>query len=168
MDWILILSKAFWCGWGAVGFAILFNVPPRTLLAIWIGGAVGGFLKFSLLQIGAGVVLASFAGALAVGISSIPIAHFRHAPPMIFAIPSVIPMIPGVFAYRTMLGLMKLTGNIGADYNIIIAETVNNGSKTLFVILALSMGVAVPMHLMRQESVKNIRLHKRRGEVVKG
>ena len=161
MDWMLILTKSFWCGWGALGFGILFNVPPRTLFAIWIGGAIGGLLKFSMLQLTFGVVLASFGGALAVGFSSIPIAHIRHVPPMIFAIPSVIPLIPGVFAYRTMLGMMKLTGAIGPDYDRIIAETVNNGSKTLFVIMSLAMGVAVPMHLMRKESAKNIRLPKR-------
>lgn len=158
MDWITILGKTFWCGWGAVGFAILFNVPVRTLFAIWICGALGGFLKFGLLLLGAGVVSASFAGALAIGISSIPTAHFRHAPPMIFAIPSVIPLIPGVFAYRTMLGLIRLTGTIGPDYQAIISDTVNNGAKTLFIIMSLAMGVAVPMHLMRKESVKNIRL----------
>ncbi len=154
------MSKAFWCGWGALGFGILFNVPPRTLFAIWIGGALGGFLKFTLLQLTAGVVFASFAGALAIGFSSIPIAHFRHVPPMIFAIPSVIPLIPGVFAYRTMLGLMKLTGNIGPDYNLIISETINNGSKTFFIIMALALGASVPMHLMRKESVKHARLIK--------
>ncbi|MCW3093279.1 MAG: hypothetical protein JWP81_4348 [Ferruginibacter sp.] len=166
MDWILILSKAFWCGWGAVGFGILFNVPPRTLFAIWVGGAMGGFLKFSLLQLAMGVVFASFAGALVVGICSIPVAHFRHAPPMIFAIPSVIPLIPGVFAYRTMLGLIKLTGVIGPDYNLVLSETVNNGVKTVFIIMSLAMGVAVPMHLMRKESVKNIRLIRRKHAVL--
>jgi hypothetical protein len=56
---------------------------------------------------------------------------------------------------------MKLTGAIGPDYTQILSETVNNGSKTLFVIMSLAMGVAVPMHLMRKESVKNIRLHKK-------
>jgi uncharacterized membrane protein YjjB (DUF3815 family) len=162
MDWIIILSKAFWCGWGAIGFGILFNVPPRTLFAIWMGGAIGGLLKFILLQSTGGVVPASFIGALMVGVLSIPIAHFRHAPPMIFAIPSVIPLIPGVFAYRTMLGLIKLTGNVGPDYNLILSDTVNNGAKTLFIIMALALGVAIPMHLMRQESVKNIRLVKKK------
>ncbi|MDE3235707.1 MAG: threonine/serine exporter family protein [Bacteroidota bacterium] len=158
MEWILILGKAFWCGFGAVGFGILFNVPPRTLFALWVGGAIGGFLKFSLLQLSAGVVFASFVGASFIGILSIPIAHFRHVPPMIFSIPSVIPLIPGVFAYRTMLGLIKLTGSIGPDYSQVIADTVNNGVKTLFIIMSLAVGVAVPMHLMRKESVKNIRL----------
>ena len=33
---------------------------------------------------------------------------------MIFAIPSMIPHIPGVFAYRTMFGLIKLSGDVGA------------------------------------------------------
>ena len=89
---------------------------------------------------------------------SIPIAHFRHVPPMIFAIPAVIPMIPGVFAYRTMLGLIKLTGAIGPDYTSIMSDTVNNGVKTLFIIMSLALGVSVPMHVMRQESAKNIRL----------
>jgi len=161
MDWIIIFSKAFWCGWAALGFGILFNVPPRTLFALWIGGAIGCFLKFTLLQMSVGVVFASFVGASAVGILSIPIAHFRHVPPMIFAIPSVIPLIPGVFAYRTMLGLIKLTGAIGTDYNSILSETVNNGAKTLFIIMSLAMGVAIPMHVMRKESAKNIRLIKK-------
>ncbi len=161
MDWILILSKTFWSGWAALGFAILFNVPPRTLAAIWIGGAMGGFIKFGLLGVDANVVMASFAAALAIGICSIPVAHFRHAPPMIFAIPSVIPLVPGVFAYRFMLGLIKLTGSIGPDYIQTISETVSNGSKTLFIIMSLAMGVAVPMHIMRKDSVKTIRLPRR-------
>jgi uncharacterized membrane protein YjjB (DUF3815 family) len=158
MEWILILSKAFWSGWAALGFGILFNVPPRTLFALWIGGAIGVMIKFSLLQFSVSVVLASFIGASVVGILSIPIAHARHVPPMIFAIPSVIPLIPGVFAYRTMLGLIKLTGTIGADYNTILSETINNGAKTLFIIMSLAIGVAIPMHVMRKESAKNIRL----------
>ena len=161
MDWILIMQKAFWCGWGALGFGILFNVPPRTLFALYIGGAIGGLLKFSLMQAGVGVVLASFVGASAVGVLSIPTAHYRHVPPMIFAIPSVIPMIPGITAYRTMLGLIKLSGVVGANYNQIMADTVNNGVKTLFIIMSLAMGVAIPMHLMRKESAKDIKLIKR-------
>ena len=161
-DWMTIILKAFWCGWGAVGFGILFNVPPRTLFTLYIGGAIGGMLKFSLLKLTFGVVLASFAGASVIGILSIPMAHFRHVPPMIFAIPSVIPLIPGIFAYRTMLGLIKLSGSIGTDYNTIISETVNNGVKTLFIIMSLAMGVAIPMHLMRKESAKNIKLSNRR------
>ena len=104
-----------------------------------------------------GVIFCSFIAAVVVGVASIPVAHSRHVPPMIFAIPSVIPLVPGVFAYRTMLGLMKLTGDIGSEYSQVISETVHNGVITLFVILALSLGAAVPMHILTKESVKKIR-----------
>ncbi|MGL6021855.1 MAG: threonine/serine exporter family protein, partial [Chitinophagaceae bacterium] len=144
MDWILILSKAFWCGLGAIGFGILFNVPQRAIVVLWIGGALGGLLKFGLLGAEMSVIFSSFVGASAVGILSIPMAHYKHVPPMIFSIPSVIPLIPGVFAYRTILGLIKLSEHIGPDYSTILAETVNNGVITLFIIISLSVGVAVP------------------------
>lgn len=158
---MLVIGKAFWCGWGAVGFGILFNVPARAVFTLWLGGAICGFIKFTFLQLAFGVIFASFVGAAAVGFLSIPMAHYRHVPPMIFAIPSVIPLIPGVFAYRTMLGLIKLTGKIGPDYVTVMSETVNNGAKTLFIIMSLAMGVAIPMHVMRKESVKNVHLLKK-------
>lgn len=158
MDPVLLLEKCIWSGLGALGFGILFNSPPRTLFTLWIGGAIGGLIKVLVLQYTGSVVLAAFLGATAVGILSIPIAHYRHVPPMIFAIPSVIPMIPGVFAYRTMLGFIKLTAPIGTDYNAILADTINNGIKTLFILMSLAVGVAIPMHVMRKESVKNIRI----------
>ena len=156
--WIILLQKCIWFGLGALGFGILFNAPPRTLFTLWLGGAVGGLVKTLTFQYTGSVVMAAFAGATAVGILSIPIAHYRHVPPMIFAIPSVIPFVPGVFAYRTMLGFIKLTGTVGADYNFILSDTVNNGMKTLFILMSLAVGVAIPMHVMRKESVKNIRI----------
>jgi uncharacterized membrane protein YjjB (DUF3815 family) len=161
--WVQILEKAFWCGWAALGFSVLFNAPARALLPVWICGFLAGLVKFSLMHpaLGAGIIMASFLASLAIGLVSIPIAHLRHVTPMIFAIPAVIPMVPGTFAYRTMLGLMKLTSKVGADYATILDETVHNGVTTLFIILALSLGAAVPMHILRKESVKNIGKAKR-------
>jgi uncharacterized membrane protein YjjB (DUF3815 family) len=158
-DWANIIFKAFWCGWAATGFGILFNVPPRTLIAIWSGGALTGLIKFSILYFSAGsaIIFASFIAALFIGIASIPIAHLRHVPPMVFAIPSVIPLIPGVYAYRTMIGLVQLKNDIGTNYSVILSATVHNGVITSFIIMSIAMGVAIPMHVMRKESVKKLR-----------
>jgi uncharacterized membrane protein YjjB (DUF3815 family) len=160
MEWYTIIIKAFWCGFAALGFGILFNAPARALLPVWIGGFIAGLVKFSMMfpSIGAGVVLSSFAAAVLVGVLSIPIAHLRHVTPMIFALPSVIPLIPGVFAYRTMLGLMMLVQSPAAGQPGLLSETVYNGLITFFIIMALSLGVTVPLHVMRKDSVKNIRL----------
>jgi uncharacterized membrane protein YjjB (DUF3815 family) len=157
MDWLAFFEKGIWLGFAAIGFAILFNVPLRTLKVIFIIGALGGLVKFLLLKFGVNITVASFGGSVTVGFISSYAAHYKHAPPMIFAIPAVIPMVPGVFTYRMMLGLMQLTEDLHADnYSQIMAETVNNGLKASFILLALALGVAFPILLTRKQSVKKV------------
>lgn len=160
MEILLIAEKCFWYGTAAAGFAILFNVPVRTIFIIWILGALGGLVRLVMINLETGPVLASFLGASVIGTLSIPAAHNKHAPPMVFAIPAVIPMVPGVFAYRTMLGFINLTGEVGEAYSMILNETVNNGVKTLFILMALAVGVAFPNFITRKESAKEFSLTK--------
>jgi len=157
-DWLDVLQKSIWCGVAAVGFAILFNVPRRTLWVIGLIGLAGGVAKFTVLLYGNGIIIASLLASILVGFLSIPAAHRKHSPPMIFAIPAVIPMVPGAFAYRTMLGLINLTGNVSSEtYSTLMQETVNNGLKTLFVLMSLAVGVFFPMLISRRETIKQIR-----------
>jgi len=159
MDWIAILIKGFWAGFAAMGFAILFNVPQRTLLVIWAMGAIGGLMKFFLLGLEVNIVLASLGGATLIGILSIYAAHNKQAPPLVFSTPAVIPMVPGAFAYRMMLGCMELANTtINSDtYLKTLAETTNNGLKALFILIALSAGVAIPMLVTRKDTFKRIK-----------
>ncbi|MCH6199527.1 threonine/serine exporter family protein [Aquiflexum sp. LQ15W] len=150
-----IVFKAFWCGCAAVGFAILFNSPARALFAVFLCGSLAGFLKFSVLLpgVGGGIIMASAAGAAAVGFASIPVSHWRHVPPIVISIPSVIPLIPGSFAYRTILGLISFVSNTEME---VLTKTAHHGVMTFFIILALSLGVTLPMLLFRIESVKKV------------
>jgi uncharacterized membrane protein YjjB (DUF3815 family) len=159
MDWILLVEKGFWAGFAALGFAVLFNVPQRTLIIIWAMGAIGGLTKFLLLGLGANIVLSSLAGASLIGVLSVYAAHNKQAPPLVFSIPSVIPMVPGAFAYRMMLGCMELTGTPtdSQSYLKTLAETTNNGLKAVFILIALSAGVAIPMLVTRKDSFKRIK-----------
>lgn len=156
---LLILEKGIWFGFAALGFAILFNVPQRALLIIWLIAAAGGLTKLLLMQCNIGIVVATFAGATLVGILSVYAAHNKHAPPLVFSIPSVIPMIPGALAYRMMLGLINLSGTAVSNetYYRTLAETMSNGLKTMFILLALAVGVAIPMLISRKETIKKIR-----------
>lgn len=154
-----IVFRAFWCGFAALGFGMLFNAPGRSLFFIWTGGFLAGIIKFGIMlsPLGGGIIFSSFMASVCVGIASIPVAHRSHVPPVVFSIPSVIPLVPGAFAYKTMLGFMKLTASQGDTYAQALADTFHNGSLTLFIILAISLGVAVPMHVLRQSSVKKVR-----------
>jgi uncharacterized membrane protein YjjB (DUF3815 family) len=159
MDFINILEKGFWAGLAALGFAILFNVPQRTLFVIWAMGALGGLTKFLLLGVEVNIVLSSLAGAALIGVLSVYAAHNKHAPPLVFSIPSVIPMVPGAFTYRMILGCMELagTGSNSETYLKTLAETTNNGLKAIFILIALSAGVAIPMLVTRKDTFKRIK-----------
>ncbi len=161
MDWEVLFESWIWLGAASVGFAILFNVPVRTIWVIFMLGALGGTLKLLTVELGGGIIIGSFFGAMLVGFLSIYAAHFRHAPPFVFAIPAVIPMVPGAFAYRMMLGVIKLTGEVNHEtFTQLLDDTVTNGLKTFFVLMALALGVSAPMLLTRRESAKEIKVLK--------
>lgn len=158
MEWIAFFEKWIWLGFAALGFAILFNVPQRTLWSIFFMGALGGIFKLLVIELESGIILGSFAGAVLVGFLSIKVAHMKHTPPFVLAIPAVIPMVPGAFAYRMMLGVIRLTGNVDQTAFIqLMHETVDNGLKALFVLLALAFGVSAPMLILRRDSAKEMK-----------
>lgn len=162
-----IVTKSFWAGIAAIGFAILFNVPRRVIFPIWTLGAMGGLIKFTAMNFDIGIVFASFLGATVIGIVSIQMAHMRNSPPLVFSIPSVIPMVPGVFAYKMMLGMIALTSIENTDtYLKTLIETVNNGSKMMFVLISLGIGVAIPMLITRKESIKKSDFNKKKKATV--
>jgi uncharacterized membrane protein YjjB (DUF3815 family) len=158
MEIIEILTKSFAAGVAGVGFAILFNVPLRTLLPIGFISALGGLVKFGAMFFGVGIVFASFLAAIIIGLLSIGMAFQKDSPPLVFYIPSVIPMVPGFFIYKMMLGIMSLTRvNDTESYLQNLISTVNNGSKAIFILISLGIGVAVPMLITRKESIKKIK-----------
>lgn len=160
MEIILFFEHFIWLGLAAVGFAILFNVPVRTLFVVFILGALGGGLKLLAMEFGANIVFSSLAGAFFVGFLSVVAAHIKHVPPFVFAIPSVIPMVPGAYAYRMMLGIIHLTDQIDSiTFQTLLEETVSNGLKAFFILMSLALGVSAPMLLTRKDSAKNIKLH---------
>jgi len=156
VDWMEIVFKGFCCGVAAIGFAALFNTPVRALIAIFLCAFAAGLIKFLIFNpvVGGGIILASAVGAVVIGFASITFSHWRHVPPIVISIPSVIPFVPGSFVYRTILGLIDFIYHTEVE---VLTRTVHNGVMTLFIILALSLGVTLPMLLFRIESVKKVK-----------
>lgn len=155
MEILEIISKSIAAGIAGVGFAILFNVPQRTLLPVGILSTLGGLVKFGTMYLDLGIVLASFLAAIMIGLVSIRMAYSKDSPPLVFYIPSVIPLVPGFFIYKMMLGIMSLTTiNDTQLYLQNLIATVNNGAKAIFILISLGIGVAVPMLITRKETIK--------------
>ena len=151
-----MIEGAFWSGIAAVGFGILFNVPKKAILTIFALGFGAGLIKFVLMHYNINIVLASFIAALFVGILSMPLAHKIHQPPVVFSIPPIIPMIPGYYAYETILSTIKFTF-METDPTKKI-ELINsiflNGFTMFFILISITIGVSFPMLILRKNTVK--------------
>lgn len=160
MDFLEFIIKGVSAGFAGIGFAILFNVPCRALLPIWILGFLGGFVKYLSLSNDFGIVSSSFMAASLIGVLSIPIARRWYSPPLVFSIAAVIPMVPGAFAYNMMLGIVDLAMDRQAnDLDLVLA--VSQNAATLFLVLSsLAFGVALPVLVSKHQSMKQIEHHK--------
>ena len=152
MDWQEVIFKAFLGGGAAGGFAILFNVPRRTLIFIFLFGLLGTFTKNLMLSYDLDIILASFTGAVIIGVIGLFAGRIQNTPPLIYAIPAVIPMVPGIFTYRMMMGIIRLYFETGPEFTIILEQTLNNALKATFIMMALSVGVSFPNLILRKES----------------
>ncbi len=90
-----------------LGFAVLFNVPRRSLLACGLTGVAGYLTRLLALHLGLAPAGAAFAGAALVGLLSELFAYTLQLPATVFIVSGFIPLVPGVAAARAMLELMS-------------------------------------------------------------
>ncbi len=156
---LLLLEKILWAIIAALGFAALFTVPRRAFWAVAVLAAIGYCLRGLALESGWNLIVATLTGSCVMGLISIQLAHWVHTPTTVFMAPAVIPMVPGVYAYRFMMGLLEISSKSDISTEL-LTQTISNGLKAVFVVLALAIGVSIPSLLFRR-SVKEIRLRKK-------
>lgn len=151
MSWATIVQNVFWAALAAVGFAVLFNVPGRALVACAAAGAVGYGLRTVCRELGLlNIEGATLVGATAVGFLGVLFGKRWHAPVPVFVVPGVIPLVPGALAFRTMMDVVTLTTIEGAVNQDVLAAATVNGLKTVLIVAAIAFGVAIPSLLLRR------------------
>jgi uncharacterized membrane protein YjjB (DUF3815 family) len=153
-----LLEVAVWAGIAAMGFGILFNIPNSAFFTVFVLGFSAGLIKFTLIHFNIHIVLATFIAVFFVGIICMPVAHKIHHPPVVFCIPPTIPMIPGYFAYETILSVMNfifMETNETKRLELIDA-IFTNGFTMFFILISIAAGISLPMLLLRKNSVKKV------------
>ena len=132
---------------GAIGFAILFNLPPRLLLAVGIGGALCVCIKnFLIFELSCSPQLGTWAGSMAIGIIAVKAIHWLHTPMQVLIVPAVIPLVPGVLIYRFLFAMINIkTLTVGQ-----LLGAVQSGVDAALIILAIAIGTATPRIFARR------------------
>ena len=89
-----------------------------------------------------------------VSLIAVKAVHWFHVPNHVLTIPSVIPMIPGVLMYRSVLAFINMHGVVGE-----VTNAFSNGINSALIILCISLGVAVPNIFARRYIAKDRQMH---------
>lgn len=147
-----IWVDALWSGAAALGFALLFNVPPRTLWGCVLCGATGHAMRTAIISTRwpgmSNTEIATFIAALVVGFMGELLARRLRIPTPTFTICGVIPMVPGTFAYGAMISMLQVAGVLtiaAATPSADLLQTmITNFIKTGLILGALAAGIAMP------------------------
>jgi uncharacterized membrane protein YjjB (DUF3815 family) len=147
MDLSQLVQNAVCGGLAAAGFGVLFNVGFRGLTWCATSGALALALRTLALAGGWSMESASFVAALAVGVavqlvpSRFPVS--RNA----LHVVGCVPMIPGAFAAKAILGLFAISAQHPATNETFIA-VMDNALRVMLAMWALGAGVAIPSLLL--------------------
>lgn len=143
----------------AVGWGILFGTSKRLLIVAGLLGGMGHCIRFILINMDVGLITATLAGSVFIGFVGIFAAHKVDSPPVVFTMPACITMIPGLYAYRTMMAGIKLTDLEKAenDPNTLI-DAAHYLTLTASLLFTLAIGICIGALLFRKTSVREISL----------
>jgi len=142
----------------ALGFALLFETPKKALAVAAILGGMGHGIRFVMLNLDFGLVSSTLCGCVFIGLSGIFCAHKIHTPPVVFTLPACITMIPGLYAYRTMLGCLRIyEEGDSSNSSGLLQDTVYNFILTSSLLFCLAIGICIAALIFRKKSVKTLK-----------
>ena len=147
----------------SVGFAVMANVPAKALPYCGFIAGIGHAVCYVLMHKGIGIICGSFAAALAVGMLAVLLSRRSRCPAESLSFPSLLPMIPGMYAYRAvhaMVGCLSSEAESQFDHNLYLLHY--NSMVTFFVIFLMVVGVTLPLFAMKKMSFEATR-NKRHG-----
>ena len=130
-------------------FAVLFNAPKRTLVPAGVTGAIGwAFYILMRDYMAYSSPLSIFCGTVALSLMSELFARIFRQPVTVFAIPGIVPLVPGLSIYQGMYYIMMSAYSIGIEK--LIRASMEAG--------AISFGILLVSGLFRVFKVRRDRL----------
>lgn len=146
----------------SAGFAVILNPPRKAIFISAFLAASGHSLRYFLMNsTPLDITCATFISAFAIGMGSMLCAKLVHLPAEIFSFPSLLPMVPGMYAYKTILSLISfMKSNDETLLLHMITEIFQNGLTTIGIMTSLVVGAAIPLFMFYEQSFRMTRRKK--------
>ncbi len=116
---IIMIIKITLAFFGSIFPAILFNIDRRKIILAGLCGAIGWAIYQILFYFTQSPIIASFFGAIAIGIYSESLARIIKSPAFSFLIPGIFPLVPGYKAYTALRHIVENNLSAALDKGIL-------------------------------------------------
>jgi uncharacterized membrane protein YjjB (DUF3815 family) len=133
-----------------IGFGAISFPPKRVFPYIAVLAAIGHAIRFSLMNyLYIDIAVASFCASLSIGILSLWFGKLTYCPMTVLYIPALLPMIPGMYAYKTIFALVMFMQNLKESS---LAEGylqtfLSNAIVTFSTVFLLAVGATIPIFI---------------------
>lgn len=153
---INIVEDGLFAAIAAIGFSSISNTPRRAYLACALIAAAGHAVRYVLTLPESGgmhIIPASTAAAFTIGILAVLFASRIKCPAEVCFFPALLPMIPGMYAYRTIEALISCLYHTQENaFEHYFYLLVYNGLTCSFIILGMVVGATVPVFIFKKLS----------------
>ena len=160
---MMILSDIIFAGIAGLGFAYVARPPFRTLIISAVLAGLGHGFRTILVEIYHFEMLAfaTFLAAFLVGLLALLCSKYIKTPSEIISFPALLPMIPGVYAYKTILFLIAFLNSHDENARLLyLKDFFEHFFTTLSVTAALGVGASSVLLLFVEQSFKLTRYSK--------
>ena len=153
---INIVEDGLFAAIAAIGFSSISNTPRRAYLTCALIAAVGHSIRYVLTLsgfIGMHIIAAGTVASFIIGVLAVLFSSRIKCPAEVCFFPALLPMIPGMYAYRTIEALLACLYHTREDiFQYYFYLLTFNGLTCTFIILGMVIGATVPVFFFKKLS----------------
>lgn len=158
---LLLLQDALFAAIAAIGFSAISRPPRQAYLYCALIAAIGHSSRFFLMQSEYShlhIVIATAIASLVIGVLAVILSPKSRVPAETFLYPSLLPMIPGMYAYKTFGALVMCMYNSSEEaFDHYLYLFTSNGMTCFFILAAMTIGATMPIFMLKRISFQATR-----------
>lgn len=157
------IQDGLYAGVAGLGFAVISNPPRKAFAICFLLACIGHGIRYFLMHYNLLMLdqaMASTLAGLAIGLLAVVFARRIHCPAESFAFPSLLPMVPGMFAYKAVRDVINIVQVKGSESINYVDRFFYNSTLTVLVMVGMVIGCVLPIFIFYRQSFSVTRFKK--------